>query len=164
MGTVYTTGEHHAPLHNRGRVQPRNLTVIWEEPRRHPSRQRITKTQSPHWLQWDAPHLPPKLPLPFNILHLHPSHPFLDQRHSPPQMASRSNQPLCHCTPSGQTDRPTDRWSVPRPAYALYTDYSDAAKKVTQKRDAALLKMATRRQGRVQVFNHRRGIVHQCTC
>ena len=26
-----------------------------------PSRQRITTPQSPHWLQWHAPHLPPKL-------------------------------------------------------------------------------------------------------
>ena len=36
-----------------------------EEPRRHHSWQRITTPQSPHWLQWDAPHLPPNLHLPF---------------------------------------------------------------------------------------------------
>jgi len=34
---------------------------IWEESRRHSSGQ-ITMPKSPHWLQWDAPHLPPKLP------------------------------------------------------------------------------------------------------
>jgi len=43
----------------------RNPKVIWEEPCRHPSRQIITTSQSPHRLQRDAPHLFPKLPLPF---------------------------------------------------------------------------------------------------
>jgi len=38
-------------------IQTRNPKVIWEKPRRHPSRRRITMPQqSPHWLQWDAPH------------------------------------------------------------------------------------------------------------
>ena len=39
----------------------------------------------------------------------HLMHPSLDQPHSPPQTASRSNQPFCFSTPSGQNDRPTDR-------------------------------------------------------
>jgi len=33
-------------------TRTRNPKVIWEETRRHPSRQRITAPQSPHWLQW----------------------------------------------------------------------------------------------------------------
>jgi len=47
--------------------------------------------------------------------------PTLDRPHSPPQTASRSNQPFCHSKLSVQTDRPThgigDR-CVPRAAYA----------------------------------------------
>jgi len=35
--------------------------------------------------------------------------PILDRPHSPLQTASRSNQPFCHSTPSGQTDRQTNR-------------------------------------------------------
>jgi len=42
------------------RLQTRNLKVIWEEPHRHPSRQRITTPQGYNWLQCDVPHLPPK--------------------------------------------------------------------------------------------------------
>jgi len=34
-------------------------SVIWEELHCHPSRQRITTPRRTHWLQWDAPHLPP---------------------------------------------------------------------------------------------------------
>jgi len=85
-----------------------------EEPHCHPSWQR-TMPQSPYLLQWDAPHLPPKLPFPLRWSPPHLIHPSLDQLHSPPQMASRSNQSFCDGTPSRQTDRqsdwPTDRWA-----------------------------------------------------
>jgi len=56
-----------------------------------PLQQIITTPQRTHWLQWDAPYLPPKLPLPFDDLHPHLIH--LDRPHSPPQTPSRSNQP-----------------------------------------------------------------------
>jgi len=36
----------------------------------------------------------------------------LDQPHSPPQTISRFNQPFCHNTLCGPTDRPTDRQMV----------------------------------------------------
>jgi len=55
------------------------------------------------------PHLPPKLLFPLRRSLPHLIHPSLDRLYSPPQTASRSNQPFCHSTPSGQTDSPTDR-------------------------------------------------------
>jgi len=43
-----------------------------------------TMTQSPHWLQWDAPHLTPNQFIPFDDdLHPHLIHPSLN-RHDPP--------------------------------------------------------------------------------
>jgi len=44
---------------------------------------------------------------PSTITHL--IHPSLDRPHLPSQTASGSNQPFCHSTLSGPTDRPTDR-------------------------------------------------------
>jgi len=55
-----------------------------------------TTQQSPHWLQWVAANSPPKLPLPFNDHHRNLIHPFRTRPYSPPQTASRSNQPFCH--------------------------------------------------------------------
>ena len=63
-------------------------------------------SQSPHWLQWDAPNSPPKLHLPFDDHHPHLIHPSLDRPHAPPQTASGSNQQFCHNTLCGQTDGP----------------------------------------------------------
>jgi len=65
---------------------------------------RTATEQSPHWLQWDAPNSPPKLPIslwwsPPHDLHL--IHLSLDRLHSPPKMASRSIQLFCHSTLSG---------------------------------------------------------------
>ena len=57
---------------------------------------------------------------------LHPSNiPILDWPHSPPLMASRSNQPFFHNSPTKQTDThwPTDGIGT-KP---LHIDYSDAA-------------------------------------
>ena len=55
-----------------------------------------------------CPHLSPNCPFPSTICTtsntLNPRRP-----HSPPQTASGSNQPFCHSTPFGQTDRPTGR-------------------------------------------------------
>jgi len=45
------------------------------------------------------------LPFPFNDHHPHLIHPSLDRPHSYSQTASRFNQPFCHSTLSGQTDR-----------------------------------------------------------
>jgi len=70
---------------------------------------RSTTPQSPHWLQWDAPRLPLKMPLPLRRSPPPSNAPILDRPHSPLQTASRSNQPLFHNSPTGQTDRPTDR-------------------------------------------------------
>jgi len=78
-----------------------------------------------------------KLPLPFDDLYPRLIYSFLDRPHSPPQTVSRSNQPFCHSTPSGQTDGQTDGIydkSVPTPAYTLLTvGYCDAAKKEQQR-------------------------------
>ena len=38
----------------------------WLLKEKTPSRQRTTTPQGLHWLQWDAPHLPPKLPFHFD--------------------------------------------------------------------------------------------------
>jgi len=70
-------------------------------------RSRITMQQSPHWLQWDAPNLPPNCP-PFDDYHPHLIHPSLNWPHSPSQTTSRSDQPFCHNTLSRHTDRLTD--------------------------------------------------------
>jgi len=78
--------------------------AIWEELHCHPSWQRITMPQSPHWLQWDASHLSPKLPF-HSTITTHLMHPSLDRPHLSPQMASRSNQPFHHSTCSRQIDR-----------------------------------------------------------
>jgi len=53
------------------------------------------------------PKFTPNGPFPFDDHHRHLS---LDRSHSPPQTASRSNQPFCQNTLSGQTDRQTDTW------------------------------------------------------
>jgi len=65
-GTVVGGGEDSkwAMKQNPIVVITRNHKVIWEELHCHSSWQRITMPRSPHWLQWDAPHLLPKLPLP----------------------------------------------------------------------------------------------------
>ena len=47
----------------------------------------------------------PKPFFPLRHIDLHLIHPSLDRPQSPPQSASRSNQPFCHSTASGQTDR-----------------------------------------------------------
>jgi len=59
----------------------------------------------------------------------HLIHPSLDRPHSPPRTASRSNQPFCHSTSSGQTDRPTDRPTHGITKSRLRLTESDAAKK-----------------------------------
>jgi len=83
----------------------RNLKVIWEELRRHPSRQRTTTPRSPHCNQWDAPHLPSKLFIP-----LRPSPPpstFVDRPHSPPK---RHPDPISRFATVHFPDRQTDTW------------------------------------------------------
>jgi len=66
-------------------------------------------SQSPHWLQWDAPNSPPKLLLPLRQSWPHLIHPYLDRPHSPSPMSSRSTQLFCHNTFCRQNDRLTDR-------------------------------------------------------
>jgi len=70
-------------MKNNKTRRTKNPIVIWEKPHRYPSRQRITTLQSPHWLQWDAPHLPPKLSLPLRRSPPHLLHPCLNRPHSP---------------------------------------------------------------------------------
>ena len=71
---------------------------------------RRAASQSPHWLQWDAPNSTPKLSIPFDDNHPNIIHPSVDRPHSPFQTSSRSTQPFYHNTLCGQTDRQaTDR-------------------------------------------------------
>ena len=87
-----------------------------------PLRQRMTTPQSPYWLQRDVPHLPTKLLCPFHDHLSHLIYSSLDRPHSPPQTASGSNQPFCHSTFFGHTDRPTEEMDdrhVKIPAHAL---------------------------------------------
>jgi len=55
---------------------------------------------------------PPKPPLPLRHLDSHQTHECLSRPHSPSQTASVSNQPFCHSTLSGLTDRHTFRQMV----------------------------------------------------
>jgi len=48
---------------------------------------------------------PPNCPFPFDDHHQNLMHPYRARLHSPPQMASGSNQPCCHCSRVR-----TDRW------------------------------------------------------
>jgi len=68
-----------------------------------PSRQRITTIQSPHWLEWDGPHLPSKLPFPL--------------RRSPPL----SNTPISRPTPLTTPNSIQIQLAV-LPQYALRTN------------------------------------------
>jgi len=95
---------------------------------------RTTTQQSPHWLQWNAPHLTPKLPLPHStISKSHLIHHSLNLSHSPPQTASRSNQPFFHNSSTEQTDQLTD-WQMgeatrllqhPLMLYSLYRNVAN---------------------------------------
>jgi len=49
----------------------------------------------------------PKLPVPFDDHHQNLIHPYRARPHSPPQTASGSNQPFCHCSHVR-----TDRWAT----------------------------------------------------
>jgi len=106
----------------------RNSKVFWEEPRRHPSQQRITMPQSLHWLQSDAPRLFPKLP-------------FLRWSRPIPRLTPLTNLNgiqsqsaiLPQYTPFRQTIRQTDRQT--RPTDGIYDKsvplyYSDAANNI----------------------------------
>ena len=88
-------------------------------------RSRTTTQQSPHWFQWDATHLPPKLPLPLQRSLLLSNTPIHRQPHSSPQTASdpvsrfsRVHFPHRH--------RPTDRHTHTQ----VYTDYNHWSKTV----------------------------------
>ena len=60
------------------------------------------------WLQWGAPHLPPKLPLPIDRSQNSTTH-FIHGAMGPTiKTASISDQPFCHNALDGQTDRQTD--------------------------------------------------------
>jgi len=110
-------------------TQTRNPKVICEEPRSHPSRQRITTPRSPRWLQWDVSHLLPKLLLPFNDLHPHlipRSTPFTSPNGIQIQSAVMPQKNSLYRLTDRQTDRPTDGIddkSVSTPAYALLIAY-----------------------------------------
>jgi len=89
-------------------VKTRNPKVIREKPQCHPSRESITMPQSPPWLLWDAYMiLPQNCHFPFDNLHSHLIHPFLDRLHSDPV----SHFAKIH-TPLSQTYRQTDLCSI----------------------------------------------------
>jgi len=93
-------------------------------------------TRNPKVIYNGMPHVYPKLS-PFRRSPLHLIHQSLDRPNSPPQTASKSNQPFA--TVTLRTDRPTDGLgdrSVPRPAYALCIDYCDAANNIIVGRTA----------------------------
>jgi len=101
---------------NHSKSSPSNLGT---------ARRSCTSTQqSPHWLQWDVPNLPPKLPISLRRLPPHLTHHrSIDPTHHP------RRHPVCHKTLSGPTDRQTDRPtdgigynSVPRVLTLYYTD------------------------------------------
>ena len=58
-----SAGAHAGELNNTNK----SPKLIWEQPRRQLSRERITTPQSPHWLQWDAPHLSQNCSFPSTI-------------------------------------------------------------------------------------------------
>jgi len=101
-----------------------------------------TVQQSPHYSGMPKIH-PENCPFPFDDHHLHLIHLSLDRPHSPSQTAPGSNQPFCHSTLSGQTDRPSDtqthRWSRTNrmvskvSAYARYIDREQRANKSSKK-------------------------------
>jgi len=72
-----------------------------------------TPQSSPHWLQLDAPHLPPKLPLPFDDLHpiyTHPStNPIYHHKRHPDPISRFST---IHSLADRQTDTETDGIAV----------------------------------------------------
>jgi len=69
-----------------------------------------TMPQSPHWLQWDAPHPPPsKLHLAWGNHQSQLPASSSDPADTPPQTASRSNQLFCHNAPDRLTDGPGDK-------------------------------------------------------
>ena len=79
-----------------------------------------------------------KTPKPFLPLGAHKPPPntlSLNRLHSPPQMASGSNQPCCHSTLSGQTDRPRV-WigdnCVPRAHTLYYIDRERCTNKTSE--------------------------------
>ena len=70
----------------------------------------------------------------FEVSSLSPStHPSTDPTHHPKRHPDPISRFATVHPSDRQTDRPTNRWailgnrSVPRPAYALYIDYNDAA-------------------------------------
>jgi len=94
-------------IQRRNLKQKRNHKVIWEEPRRHPSlRQRITTPQSPRWLQWNVPHLPPNCPFPFDDHHPHSTEP----THHP----KRHPDPVSRLSTVHSPDRPTETRDWPQ--------------------------------------------------
>jgi len=87
--------------------------------------------QSPHWLQWDAPNSPPKLPLPVDVDYpIEYTHQSTDttyhlKRHSDPI----SRFATVHF---GPTDTQTERWARRQldsiMAYARYSDREQRGK------------------------------------
>ena len=69
---------------------------------------RRAASQRHHWLQWDAPNSPPKLPLLFDDHHpVYYTHSSTDPTHHP----KRHLDPFSRFATIHFADRPTDRWS-----------------------------------------------------
>jgi len=66
-------------------------------------------SQSPHWLQWDAPNSLPKLPLPLRRSRPPSNTPIPQPTPLTIPTASGSTQPFCHNKHCRQTDKQTDR-------------------------------------------------------
>jgi len=87
--------------------ETKNSKVIWEEPRRHPLRRRITTPQSP-LVTVKSPTFTPKTAPSLRRSASHLIHPFLDRPHSPPKHHPDSISRF-HNSLVRQNDRQTDR-------------------------------------------------------
>jgi len=75
-----------------------------------------------------TPHIYPQdCPLPWGNRQPQQPASTLDLADPPPQMASRSNQPFCHITPDGQTNRWDRQQNLYQHPLMLYRLYSDTA-------------------------------------
>jgi len=104
------------------------IIIITSSPQSHLGRVRRSRTntqQSPHWLQWDAPNSPPKLPLPIDVHHpIEYTHQSTDTTHH----VKWHSDPISHFATvhSGPPDTQTERWARRQldsiRAYARYSD------------------------------------------
>ena len=97
FNVFYFRFEHRVTVNKKSQSNPATLTA-----------ENDYATKSP-LVTIGCPHLPPKLPFPFDNRYLHLIHSSVDRPHSLPQTASRSNQPCFHNSSTAEIDRRTRR-------------------------------------------------------